>query len=400
MSRAIRAHRPNDTTRLMVHKAERGLFELRQGRALCVTTDDSTGSAVIAAVEGLGAERLTQLRSLGRPLRLLVTHHRAQVMGLVHTNGRVPPHQSLGLAADATPAEILLLATAAVGPAGAGLVMVGRVLTLDARPVSTAETAGLALARLGRFLPALVSVDADPATTPELRALLEDGTILDVSGTAIERLVAQPGIEVTHVAEGPVPLQDAEDARFVFFREGNGFLEHVAILIGARKDWAPAVPVRLHSACLTGDIFGSLRCDCGEQLQGSLRHLRDHGGGVLVYLAQEGRGIGLGNKIRAYGLQQTGLDTIDADGTLGFGADERRYDAAVAILEHLGIERIQLLTNNPEKVRAIEDAGILVVDRKALHGRLNRHNLPYVHAKVHRAGHWLMDMISETIPGD
>ncbi|MCH8021292.1 hypothetical protein IH785_15695, partial [candidate division KSB1 bacterium] len=112
-----------------------------------------------------------------------------------------------------------------------------------------------------------------------------------------ERAVAASGIEVTSVAEAPVPLADAEHSRFVFFREGGGFLEHVAVLIGPRESWPDPVPVRLHSACLTGDLFGSLRCDCGEQLRGSFRHFKNRGGGVLVYLAQEGRGIGLGNKI-------------------------------------------------------------------------------------------------------
>ena len=159
------------------------------------------------------------------------------------------------------------------------------------------------------------------------------------------------------------------------------------------------MPVRIHSACLTGDLFGSLRCDCGEQLRGSLSIFADKGGGVLLYLAQEGRGIGLGNKLRAYALQQEGLDTVDADCTLGFGADERRYDAAVEMLRHLHVERIQLLTNNPEKVRAVQEAGIQVMDRQPLYGTLNRHNLRYVKTKEHRAGHWLGEMLSGAVAG-
>ena len=120
---------------------------------------------------------------------------------------------------------------------------------------------------------------------------------------------------------------------------------------------------------------------------------------MLLYLAQEGRSIGLGNKLRAYTLQQEGLDTVDADCALGFGPDERRYDAAVEMLRYLQVERIQLLTNNPEKVRALQVGGIEVAERQPLYGTLNRHNLPYVKAKVDRAGHWLTDMLSGPMRG-
>jgi len=204
---------------------------------------------------------------------------------------------------------------------------------------------------------------------------------------------------VTYVSEGPVPLEYAEHARFMVFREATGLLEHVAVVIGDPECWPDPVPVRVHSACLTGDLFGSLRCDCGEQLRRSLGVFAARGGGVLLYLAQEGRGIGLGNKMRAYSLQDSGLDTVDADGVLGFGDDERRYDSAVAMLRYLRVERVQLLTNNPAKVQALVDGEIEVVDRKPLFGTLNRHNLPYVKAKIDRAGHWLADMLAGGLSG-
>lgn len=375
----------------MVHKAERGLFELRQGRPLHVTTPQPGGSVLVVPVEGIGLERLAELRTLDRPLRVVVTHHRGQAMGL--SNGGPPRNLSIRLEEDATPSTIHRLCTA-LGD------KLGSLSALDVRPASAGETAALGLARLGQLLPAVVSVAVDGPSSPKLAHWLDDGAILDVESEEVERLLAKSGIQIDHVVEAQVPLEGAENARFVFFREGNGFVQHVAVLIGDREHWPDPVPVRLHSSCLTGDIFGSLRCDCGEQLAGSIRHFVAQKGGVLVYLAQEGRAIGLGNKLRAYALQMEGLDTVDADGALGFGHDERRYDAGIAILKHLGIERVQLLTNNPDKVRAVEDAGIRVVDRKPLHGRLNRHNHAYVHAKVHRAGHWLMDMISQSIAGD
>ncbi len=267
-------------------------------------------------------------------------------------------------------------------------------------PADRFQEAGLNLARLGRILPAMVAVAADPHERPELAELLEQGILLPVPVHEVEALSGAPQLEVTHVSDAPVPLPETENTRFLLFRESHGFFEHVAVLIGDRDEWPDPVPVRLHSACLTGDLFGSLRCDCGEQLHGSLRKMADAGGGVLLYLQQEGRGIGLGNKLRAYSLQEEGLDTVDADGALGFGADERRYDSAVEILRRLEIRRIRLLTNNPEKMRALDEGGIEVVDRIPLHGTLNRHNLPYVRAKVQRAGHWLESMLAEAVPSD
>lgn len=373
----------------MAHKAERGVFELRQGRVLCVTQGSGTWSAV-AAVEGLEPRTLADLRSLGGPLHLVVTSHRGRVMGIHAHDGA-----DLALVLDdaETPESILSLA-AHDTPDGSR-----RRLELAGGPAAPAASAGLSLARLGGLLPALVSVEV-PSDHERLSRWLREGTILDVSTDEVERAVGGVGIEVTTVAEAPVPLAVAEDSRLVFFREGGGLLEHVAVLIGSRDSWPDPVPVRIHSACLTGDLFGSMRCDCGEQLRGSLAHMKNRGGGVLVYLAQEGRGIGLGNKIRAYILQETGLDTVEADRVLGFGADERRYDAGVGILKHLGITRVELLTNNPQKVRALEEAGLEVVERTPIYGGINRHNLRYVQAKVDRSGHWLMDMISQRTPAD
>ena len=371
----------------MAHKAERGIFELRQGRVLCVT-DGAAPCSAVAAVEGLGPVSLAQLRSLGGSLRLVVTSHRGRAMGIHEHDGA---DLAIALGAE-TPEIILGLATDHTSRSGARP-------KLESVPASRTESAGLALARLGGLLPALVAVEIS-SDHPMLARWLRDATVLDASAEEVERAVAGHGIEVTSVAGAPVPLAVAEDSRLVFFREGGGLLEHVAVLVGPQESWPDPVPVRLHSACLTGDLFGSMRCDCGEQLRGSLSHMKKRGGGVLVYLAQEGRGIGLGNKIRAYTLQEAGLDTIEADKVLGFGADERRYDAAVGILRHIGITRVELLTNNPQKVGALEEAGIQVVERTPIYGGINRHNLRYVQAKVHRSGHWLMDMMAQRAPAD
>lgn len=374
-----------------MHEAERGLFELQQGRSLYVTASErfaAKGGILLATVDGLTSQTLERLRRLSAgSIRLAITQQRAQAMGL--TNGGHPCDISLELRGETNPDQILHLSSA-TGDFGTN--------ALDLRAASAAEVGGLSLARLGRFLPAIVSVAVDTNRSLELRNAMEVGAVLVVTTAQIDDMAANTRLDLIHVSDGPVPLEEAENAHFMLFREANGLLEHLAILIGNRERWPDSVPVRIHSACLTGDLFGSLRCDCGDQLRGSLRVFATSGGGVLLYLSQEGRGIGLGNKLRAYALQHEGLDTVDADGTLGFGPDERRYDAAVEMLRQLRIEKVQLLTNNPEKVRSVSEGGIQVMNRQPLYGTLNRHNLLYVQTKAQRAGHWLGEMLSGAIP--
>jgi GTP cyclohydrolase II len=374
-----------------MYEAERGLVDLRQGRLLYVSGGDQAAheGALVAAVDGLRRATLDELRRLSAngSVRLAVTPHRARVMG-----GPSDIRRGLSISLNGTnaPDEVFQLAAEPRTEPSA---------LLDPREVDDAERGGLLLARLGRLLPAIVSVPAHPGRTPGLGDLLSSGAALRTTTAQIDALAANTRVELVQVSRGPVPLEDAEHAHFFVFREANGLLDHVAVVIGDPECWPDPVPVRLHSACLTGDLFNSLRCDCGEQLRGALRIFTERGGGVLLYLGQEGRGIGLGNKLRAYVLQEGGLDTIDADGALGFGADERQYHSAVEILRLLRISRVLLLTNNPEKVQALRNGGIEVADRVPLFGRLNRHNFHYVSAKVHRAGHWLTEMLSSALPG-
>jgi GTP cyclohydrolase II len=166
---------------------------------------------------------------------------------------------------------------------------------------------------------------------------------------------------------------------------GDGH-EHVALTVGVVDDGAP-VAARVHSECLTGDVFGSHRCDCGEQLDLTMRRLQDEGRGVLIYLRQEGRGIGLTNKIRAYALQEGGLDTVDANRALGLPDDLRDYYAAAAILQDLGVRTVNLITNNPDKIDGLQRHGVHVVERQPLHIVPNRHNQLYIEVKRARMGH-------------
>jgi GTP cyclohydrolase II len=187
------------------------------------------------------------------------------------------------------------------------------------------------------------------------------------------------------VSQARVPLAGAEDARIVAYRPSDGGIEHLAIVIGEPKQDAPVL-VRLHSECFTGDLLGSLRCDCGDQLRGAIAAISEAGSGVLIYLAQEGRGIGLVNKLRAYQLQDDGLDTIDANEQLGFDADERVYLPAAQILRDMGFNHVRLLTNNPAKVEALAACGIEVVERVPHAFPATAHNKKYLATKATRSG--------------
>lgn len=231
--------------------------------------------------------------------------------------------------------------------------------------------AALKLTRRGGLLPALWVITGSADAT--MRVDLE----------TIEAEAPQ----VTLISRARMPLEDLAATQIVAFRAGDDGQEHVALIVGAFGGQPPLV--RLHSECLTGDVFGSLRCDCGPQLRQALRLIAGNGGGVLLYLRQEGRGIGLANKLRAYSLQDRGLDTVEANLRLGFADDERDYAHAAAMLKALGIGEVRLLTNNPTKVEGLEKAGIRVAERVDHKMPPNPHNVEYLATKRRKSGHLL-----------
>jgi GTP cyclohydrolase II len=246
-------------------------------------------------------------------------------------------------------------------------------------PVPALAPAALLLAKLARLLPAMLVAPA----APDLPA-----SLLAVQDTDLLAYPALADASLVRVAEASVPLAEAPDSRLVAFRPADGGLEHLALLIG-RPEQAACPLVRIHSECFTGDVLGSLRCDCGPQLRQAMRRMAAEGAGVLLYMAQEGRGIGLANKLRAYALQDTGLDTLDANRALGWGADERSFVPAAAMLTQLGITRIRLLTNNPEKLAQLAAHGIEVTARVRHAIAANGVNDAYLETKVRRFGHML-----------
>ncbi len=240
-----------------------------------------------------------------------------------------------------------------------------------------AEEAALDALRLAHLLPGAVIVPlVDPA--PELQ---------QVTGGEIRAFRAKKIVTLQMIGRAPVPLEGAPNSEIVVFRGGEGLRDQAAVIVG-RPNLAEPVHVRLHSACLTGDLFGSLKCDCGDQLRHTARFMAENGGGIILYLDQEGRGNGLANKVRAYCLQAQGHDTYDADEILGFGLDQRRYGYAARMLDLLGVTRVLLMTNNPAKIEALRAAGLDVADQR-IQGRPTPQNIHYLAAKRDRAGHFL-----------
>lgn len=210
------------------------------------------------------------------------------------------------------------------------------------------------------------------------------------------KLTAPEGASVVRYAESELPTKYGATRVFVYREAGDdeGLKEHVAVMFG--RPTGPAVLARIHSECLTSEILGSLKCDCAQQLDDALRQMSDRGEGVLLYLRQEGRGIGLGNKVRAYALQAKGADTVQANHQLGFDADLRRYDIAADMLRDLDVESVTLLTNNPRKVAGLEENGIEVVERKEIYLPHSLHARRYLATKRAKLGH-LIDVDEEPL---
>lgn len=340
----------------------RARADLRMGLPVAI------GDHLAAAVETLSPARLADLRAMGAPL-LALTGRRAETLKARAYDGAlarviVPADADLGwLRALADPAGDLM--TPMKGP-----------LFTAREGDTTAHKAALALAKSAQLLPAMLMVAA-PAP-PDLTRL--------APGPALAQLAQEAAL--APVAAARLPLLAAERSRLHIFRPDNGAEEHYAIEIGDPPRDVPVL-ARLHSACFTGDVLGSLKCDCGPQLQAALTAMGQAGAGVLLYLNQEGRGIGLANKMRAYSLQDQGFDTVEANHRLGFEDDERDFRIGAALLRRLGFGAVRLMTNNPRKVTMMESQGIAVPERVPLIVPRNRFNTGYLDIKAQKSGHLL-----------
>jgi GTP cyclohydrolase II len=337
---------------------------LRAGRPVRI---DGARTKTVVAVETATPELLA-LVDPEQKAQLLISGERAAALALANEREAADPASPVLIERTSWLETATALAIADPGQdLDRGPVGPMRPLPLD---YAATARAALDLARSAGLLPALWLVDDQPSS-------------VSVSADDVERQRTAPTVEL--VARARLPLESLSETQIVAFRGSDDGQEHVALVIGAFGGRPPLV--RLHSECLTGDVFGSLKCDCGPQLKEALRIIDEAGGGVLLYLRQEGRGIGLANKLRAYALQDRGLDTVDANRRLGFGDDERDYAHAAAMLKALGIDRVRLLTNNPNKLAGLEAAGVEIVERVAHHMPANPHNADYLATKRKKSGH-------------
>jgi GTP cyclohydrolase II len=215
---------------------------------------------------------------------------------------------------------------------------------------------------------------------------IKQSGIYNVTFSAIENYHQALAEALTPIVTSPLILKNAKEAEITVFRGKPGIQEHYLITIG-KPAGQEAPVVRIHSSCFTGDLLGSMKCDCGEQLQESLHYMSANEGGYVIYLNQEGRGIGLANKLRAYALQAEGMDTVQANEYLGFEDDERPFLPAVYMLKNIGVDSVKLITNNPRKVKDLEEAGIVVAERLPIIIEPHEHNDDYLKTKFTKLGH-------------
>jgi len=276
------------------------------------------------------------------------------------------------------------------------LMVPGHVQPLQARSGGVLARSGrtdasVDLARLAGAICQILDADGSVALLPSLELLAERHglKILSVASLIAYRLRNES--LVRRVAEEAFPTLHGGQYRAIVYRNAVDGAEHMALVKGDISK-VPKVLVRLHSECLTGDVFGSERCDCGDQIRESLRRIDDQGCGVLVYMHQEGRGIGLTNKIKAYALQDQGRDTVEANLELGFKEDLRDYGIGAQILRDLHVENVSLLTNNPRKISGLENYGVKVIERVPLEAQPLTTNIHYLRTKQHKLGHMLSNL--------
>ena len=362
-----------------VTRAARGGTELRRGGTVMLRLA-SGASGLCRAAELSDGDDMTRLSHLaGSAPLLILTAPRLLSLGRVIRNGY--PVATLTLP-DKSRSTFFDLAF------GQDNRLNGSDFTIIAENAGSLADRAAQLLRNAKLIPAGLFVRLPLRDIAAQDRFAQQHNIVVVESRDIDQYSQEAASFVKIAARAPVPLAVSEDAEIVMFRAEISGEEHCAVLIGTAAN-SDTPLVRLHSQCITGDILGSLKCDCGDQLQAAMQLMADKGGGILIYLAQEGRDIGLLNKMRAYALQDNGLDTVDANHALGFDTDQRLFLPAARILQALNVSKIRLITNNPDKISQLEQNGIRVTERVPLVLGSNPYNHDYLKTKQTRTGHLL-----------
>lgn len=360
---------------LRVRQIHRAASDLRRGVPVVISGEKPL---LIVAAETAGVDAVNEMRAISgaHPVLVLAPARAAAIL-------RTPMSADARAVAVALPESIQsiyvyqsLADPMTPQPAVQGL--------LHPATAPLLSDAAIGLAKIGRLLPALLA----STLQGDSEAVLTRYGLMKIAALDVLSYAETEIAGLRQIVSADVPLTDAPDSRIVAFRTDGSAIEHLAIVIG-RPEKTDAPLVRIHSECFTGDLLGSMRCDCGEQLRGAIRRMAQDGAGILLYLAQEGRGIGLVNKLRAYGLQDRGLDTVDANRALGWDADERNFLIGATMLRIMGINRVRMLTNNPDKLDAMVACGIDVTGREPHLFAPNGVNDEYLATKATRFGHML-----------